>query len=286
MVLELLQSMLPEKGLIYEVVVVIDSNDDPSYATTIKNKYSDKFKLTVYEQPNSGRAVTRNKCVELSTGDTILFFDDDTVVEMGAIKKHVDFQQLNPGKMLVGNSFRNPALVKTDFDKFIVHTEKPSMEDEPIKEVSVSNYAFTTQNLSVAKDIIVKLGGFDDRLKLAVEDTELSLRAMNSGVKIIRDLSVHAWHNDWPDIKGYIKRNNEYIESHKVLLEHYPELSKTFPGFIHPRSGFFKRTVLKIFRIIISPMVMKENGLFKMLPLNAKFFLYNRTIAAYTSTNQ
>ena len=59
----------------YEIIVINDGSTDSTLE--IINRYSDQENISIVSQANSGLSATRNRGIELSKGDFILFLDGD-----------------------------------------------------------------------------------------------------------------------------------------------------------------------------------------------------------------
>jgi GT2 family glycosyltransferase len=285
--MDLIDSLLPEKELVYELVVVID-HDDPLYARAVEDKYTGVFnKMVVCTQSNAGRAATRNKGVDLCTGELVVFFDDDMILETGTIKKHVDFHEKNKGQILVGSAYRDSRLARCDFSKFLILTEKRWRKDDPraVKEICFRYFTFTSANMSIPKSVFVSLGGLNNKFKLAIEDTDMGMRALKAKVKVTHNEDVLAWHNDWPDLEGFIKRSNEYIEAKNMFIEQNPAAAEIMPQFVLKRSAKLKRMILSAVRMFVCPAVLNEKTVFRFFPLKTKFFFYDLAISATSKVN-
>ena len=281
-----LDSLISQKEFINEIVIVIDNDIHEQQVGLLRKKYSTVFNLFVVTQANSGRARARNRAAEIATGDVLFFLDDDMLAESSLVQKHFEYQKANPETIIVGNGYNNPADAKDDFSKYIIKMGLSwQYESEPVQVVSFEKFVFTACNMSISKRLFNKLNGFDDRLKDA-EDFDMGIRALKQGVKIIYDRTLTAWHNDWPDIKAFIKRNNEYAKGRKELLDIHPEYVSVFPDMVLASTSIIKKTILSICRVAICPFVISSGFIFNKLPLMFKFKLYKLTISAYASINR
>jgi len=277
-------SLVSQKHLIDEVVIVIDNKDYPKQTEELQKKYDGIFKkLNIVQQVNTGRAGARNKCAEIASGDIILFLDDDMIPEDNLIQKHLEYHGKEGECIVTGSGFNDPTKAKTDFAKYIVYTEGLWQKDIPTnKLVTYDKFAFTACNMSIPAGLFKGLGGFDDRLKDG-EDFDLGVRALDNGVKILYDGAIKAWHNDNTNLKGVIRRHNEYNKGRISIIKLHPEYLKKFPVFLPPSPGFLKMILIGIFSFTVAPFVLADSFIFRVLPLKFKFTLYRLTIASYVN---
>jgi GT2 family glycosyltransferase len=282
-----LDSLLPQSEQIYQLVVVIDNDKYSDYASTITAKYTNSFNLlTVHVQQNSGRAAARNAGAKLSKGDLILFLDDDMIAEDRLVENHLAYHLANPDSIVIGNGFRNPVYARDDFSKYLVEIERSwssSMKDKV--KVDYANFSFTACNMSIPASQFQRLNGFDSQLKDA-EDFDLGVRALWQEITIFYDRSLLAWHNDWPDLKSFIARQNEYTLAKKRLAEIHPEYIKQFPGLLAGKSSFLKKLQSFIYRNTLGMIVVSNPSIFGILPQDFKFSLYRSVISANSLNNK
>lgn len=99
---ELLSTLTAQSHPPYEIVIVDDSKGEATAKLVLEfktriNSLSTKF---IYLRGDgSGNTSARNKGIEVSTGDAILFLDDDTLLEKDVIHGLAKFLKENPGAM-------------------------------------------------------------------------------------------------------------------------------------------------------------------------------------------
>jgi len=281
-----LNSLVGQGELIDELIVVADKRN---YSTEIKSmleQYSTNFNLKVVIQEISGRGRSRNKGVEVCKGDLLIFLDDDMLAEKDLIEKHIQHHLKNPNTIVSGNGYRNPENVMDDFGKYLINVEKGWKRESPsIGEITLQKFNFTACNASITKKIFNQLNGFDTCFSDG-EDFDFAVRAINTGIPIIYDNTLLAWHNDWPGIDIYIKRQNEYTEAKMEIQNIHPEYLTHFPNLKVIKGSTIKKTASAIMRATIGKWVISKNRIFEILPLPIKFLFYRITISSYSTINR
>jgi len=279
-----LDSLLSQSKDIYQIVVVIDNDNYSDYAKTMLDKYQNSFNLlTIHVQVNSGRAAARNTGVKLSEGDLFLFLDDDMIAEDDLVEKHLAYHVSNPGSIIIGNGFRNPVYARDDFSKYLIELERSWTSDAEVSlKVDFKNFIFTACNMSVSNNLFARLNGFDEKLKDG-EDFDFGVRAIKEGINIIYDRALLAWHNDWPDIKSFISRQNEYYRGKTELFRIHPEYLEYFPHMLQQKIPMIKRIIYKLINAPGMWIVTYGSTIFSYLPASTKFKTYNLVVASGTT---
>jgi GT2 family glycosyltransferase len=280
-------SLIHQSKHIQQLVIVIDNEEHHAFADTLMHKYKNNFRLlTVHVQANGGRAKARNKGARISEGDLLFFLDDDMFAEKDLVEKHLAYHAANPSTIVIGNGYRNPNDAKDDFAKYIIKVEKSwhPKENGPVK-VGYNNFNFTACNMSIPMTEFTRLGGFDEKLRDA-EDFDFGARALKHAINIIYDSDITAWHSDWPDITGFIRRHNEYTKAKRELVKIHKEYLESFPALIPQEPGILKKIVLIIFKDTICKGVLHNVAMFRALPLSLRFLLYRLTISANSFTGK
>ena len=168
-----------------EVVIVDDGSEDGTGQWLRRRFWEGSFK--VVEQTNSGPARARNRGVEAATGEIVLFLGDDTEPQPGWLLAHVDehrlFARHSPLAVVGYTGF--PPQQDSSFLRWINEYGAQfgyQLIDDP-RDVRFN--FFYTSNLSVSRDLLLRLGGFrEDFPAAAWEDIELAYRATREGLTI------------------------------------------------------------------------------------------------------
>jgi len=281
-----LESLKEQFSFIDELIVIVDNDIYGDFLKSLEEKYSPVINIKIFPQANAGRARSRNRGVELSTGDLIIFLDDDMLVEGRLIEKHISYHSKNKGVIVSGNGYRNPIDATSHFGKFLIEMENGWKEQSPeIGEITFKAFNFTACNMSLPKICFEQLNGFDPRFKDG-EDFDFAVRAINSGIPILYDRSLLAWHNDWPEIDTFIRRQNEYTSAKNEIAKAHPKYLKHFPNLITSQANSGKKFLASIVRGTIAKSVIAKNRIFEALPLSIKFIFYRLVISSYSSINR
>ncbi len=260
-----------------EIIVVLDGSTDNSETLLKKTTFKN---LVILNQPNSGRANARNAGAKIAKGHIIFFIDDDMGLKPDSIKEHLSHHKQHPGSILIGKVTLDLTKLNKDFDFYILNLlYKWETNSKSKTLIDLNSFKFTTQHLSIPKNIFDLLGGFDNRLTDA-EDYDLGMRALMLKVPIYYDPDIVAFHHDFPTCEKYIKRQIEYKRSHielELLEKQYSH--NLFPSLRKP--SLLRRAVSSIFtgRNWINSV---DNEKLMMIPKKIRYKLYSEIIYAHT----
>ena len=197
----------------YEVIVVDDGSTDET-ASIAK-----RFSVRYYRQSNQGPATARNRGVEESEGEIVLFTDADCVPEPNWIEEMVKPFK-DEGVVAVKGAY------KTDQKSIIARFAQIEFE-ERYRLLLRSKYIDMIDTYSAAyrKSIFLLLGGFDPSFPVANnEDTELSYKMSGAGYKMVFNPKAVVCHLNHPDsVRRYAKLKFWRGYWRMVVYKRYPD---------------------------------------------------------------
>jgi glycosyltransferase involved in cell wall biosynthesis len=258
----------------FTVHVLIDGSNDGT-----QSLQSEFPEYRFHQYANGGRAAIRNRAREHCTEGLLLFLDDDMLPESDLIIRHKAFHEANPHSIAVGNGFRNPVDARGPFAQYLTRAEQSWINANPVEfEVDHLDFAFTACNLSMPVEIFNRLQGFNETLKDG-EDFEFGMRAVHAGIPVHYNRTLLAWHNDWPTLAQYIRRNSEYLAGKKVLVKMDPDFERLLRVDAGERShSRFKQFLQRI----LGTAALHNTALFRMLPLRLKFLAFKSAIYQFS----
>jgi GT2 family glycosyltransferase len=166
----------------FEVVVSIDGSGDGT--RELVSGFSAPYRLTGLYQANRGRSAARNAGLRVASGDLVAFLDDDMEPAPEFVEGHLEAHRAPGLRGVVGaapivrGDGSNPGVgfMSRAFD---LRLERLAQADEVR-----FNDAYTG-NFSTSRDVLVRLGGYDEGFTLyGHEDYELLHRLVETGVKL------------------------------------------------------------------------------------------------------
>jgi GT2 family glycosyltransferase len=148
----------------YQVIVSDDCPARSSYEVVLNSRFA-----TWVQGPNRGVAANRNNAAYAANGDWILYLDDDEVV----------------GKMWLDTIYG--AILTGNFDVIEGKVEPTNFPDSILWYAPVisSGGAYCTANLAIRRDLLLGLGGFNEKLSVSHEDSEMGIRIQNACLRSV-----------------------------------------------------------------------------------------------------
>ena len=171
---------------------------------------------------HQGPSAARNAGVKRATAPIILFMDDDCEAHQGLVATHVS-ETSGCGTVTIGRVIWHPHLTVTPFMDLVTHGAQfnygaiSDPEDVPFS-------CFYTSNVSVSREDLVAVGGFDEGLPLYGEDTELGYRLHQSGAQLRYRPRAIVFHDQPLELRAFLHRQRRAGRAAVQILERHPEL--------------------------------------------------------------
>jgi len=189
---ETLQSLSNQTSRDFEVIVADDGSTDGTEQMIKQLKVPYPIKHCWHE--NAGRSAARNMGIKNTEGRIILFIDDHIIVDRKLVEEHIKYHNRVKNTRIctirgrveyISRSYEAPKETKVIPDSKI---KRPFGEQNPL-------IIFYTNNISVTKEALDHVGGFDEDFKeYGFQDSELGYRLRKAGYRFK--------HN--PNAVGYI----------------------------------------------------------------------------------
>ena len=215
---------IPELIDNYEIVVVDDGSTDgtPEWL----RESSDIFPhVQLVEQDHGGPAAARNRGVEFSSGELIVFIDSDLVVTESFLAMHANRISKYWKEKKDRFCFTYGAVINTS------NFTNPTSEPHKLQDYSWAYFA--TGNVAIDKHILLKAGLFDTSFHLyGWEDLELGERLRYMGVKLLKapEAVGYHWHPalSLEQIPNLIRVEKERSKMALVFYRKHPTLRVRF----------------------------------------------------------
>lgn len=168
-----IKSVLQQDILNFEIVVVDDGSKDNSFSVV---KSIDDNRVKLFQKPNGGVSSARNFGISKASGEWIMFFDADDVMEAHALKHFVMAIQKNPDVYVFLSNFT--IVDENQKVEMYSHIRQSFMVKNPIKSIWYREIYSRPGNTIFHKSVLKLQGGYDEDLSYN-EDYEFSLRILS-----------------------------------------------------------------------------------------------------------
>jgi GT2 family glycosyltransferase len=253
----------------YEIVIVSDGHD-PNTSDSLSETPLRKFPLIHYYSlpAKSGPAAARNFGWTMAQAPLIVFTDDDCVPDRGWLKS-------------IWSAYQAQRLREVAFSgKTIVPiSHQPTDYEKNISQLASAE--FITANCACTKDALHRVGGFDERFRMAWrEDSDLQFKFILHSIPIIKVDSAIVTHPVRKAAWGVSIKEERKGMFNALLYKKYPKLYKekiqANPPWHYYAIAFF--LILMVTGLITDKNVPKLAGLAGWL-LMTSWFTWKRLYA-------
>jgi len=211
----------------YEVIVVNNNSSDHTQ-TVLRQKAATYSNLRAFTQLKPGAAATRNVGIRESSGDLILFIDDDIFADSSLVESHLKYHKENSEAAVIGavvspwenssDPFLRYLRDKGIFNPYSIACDRP---------MDFSYYH--TGNVSTGRKVLRDVGGFNEEFFVyGMEDIELGYRLEKKGCRMMPGPTAKVRHEYFPTYEQFVERCQQAGYSLGKLVELHPELRKRF----------------------------------------------------------
>jgi len=197
-----IKSILKSNYPLIEILVVDDGSTD-STASIIRKEFAKYRKVHFIRKRNGGKSSALNVGIDYAIGDIIVTIDADTVFKKSTIS-HLVKQFSDPrvaavaGNCKVGN-ICNPLTIWQHIE-YVTSNNLDKRAFEEMNAIAV----VPGSNSAWRKSVIKKVGYFED--DTLAEDTDLTIRILNAGYKIIYDHRAVSYEEVPENLKDFLKQ--------------------------------------------------------------------------------
>lgn len=261
----------------FELIIAVDGSVDNTLEVLDANAPRfDSFR--VIGQNNSGRSKIKNKGAKESTGELLIFYDDDMVPCVESVERHINLHLVEAEALVSGNPVELWEQGKSDIQNYkaLLTARWTRKYVDVLTRLDETNLFFSAANCSVRRGVFERLGGFDERLTDG-EDFHLALRALQNGCVVLFDKSNTAVHRDFITARSYVLRLREYRKARENLML---MLGTSIPAVT---SQSFSRRVLYAFFARAAFVRWIDSGRLLFLPAMVRYKLYDIVIHSLSS---
>ena len=285
--LSALASQWDEIGERGEILVVDDGSGDAIEARLAPWRARLPLHLLM-AAANEGRARARNRGWRAARGDSVLFLDDDIVLEPGSLLAHLRAQE-RLAAAFVGDVVTAPEIVDSSLFDYLDSRGAAKHKDG----AALPARYFLTQNVSLPRTALERVGGFDEAFSsYGFEDMEIAFRLeQEAGLRFFRLGQARGAHVHHHTLDQYLQKKVLCGRtSLPQILRRHPSRAREMSLDFVPGCGMPTTPARRLLRGLLSLSLRLglESGLRALLPgwrgrgRRLRHALYNYlVIAAY-----
>lgn len=230
----------------FEVVVVVDDENDPTYQWL--NTYSPPYAFHHYTQRHLGLSAARNLGNAHAKSDIILSLDDDMIASPRLLAEHVNAQNHLNGGWVQGALDIHESVERTPFIRFEEQRRKRFHQSRVNERNSLDAQDVSGGNFSIPKQLLEQAGGFNPHPLISADtDGELAWKLERLGVRFHYASDALAHMLDVKDFEDNFKRSFQCGKSYVHQSEKEPELKWRHSPLINDRRSPVRNICRRIF---------------------------------------
>jgi len=281
----ILESLENQSKKDFELVIVVDGSTDETM-DVLKDWQKRFANLRVIYRENGGRAAVRNTGAKNATGELLLFFDDDLVVDRKCVEQHLQYHDATDHKNIFLGEVIDAATETQDNRAFLLYKKHLAAKwnkglyraDRKITDNSFYGDSYIAgANFSLTKKLYEFLGGLDESLN-RVEDFEFGIRAKAQNIKIVLGYAYAAViHRDGDnDFKKWVKKVRITEENFAIAYAKDPVKFRLLAPLRASVKNVFIKMVLRSFANHVSyNFMVSDSRLKNILPKALLYRVYD-----------
>jgi glycosyltransferase involved in cell wall biosynthesis len=252
---ETVQSIMQQSFQQWEWIIVNDGSQELKSLEILDQMRNFDVRMKVIDHTsNLGLSAARNTGYILSNSEYILFLDSDDLIEPKTIEYFFWFLEINPNY-----SFVNAYSIGFGGKKYLWERGFHDNENNLV-ENNIDNTAL------IRKNVLIKLNGFDFKIKGGAEDWEFWMRSAANGYWGYTIKEYLKWYRTRPDhTDRWENLREEKLEQIKNSFQtNFPHLREKFPKIIPQWTSKF--TPIDTFRSRINLLRKSKKRLLLILP--------------------
>ncbi|MFH1314632.1 MAG: glycosyltransferase family A protein [Candidatus Eisenbacteria bacterium] len=186
----------------FEVIVVNDAPEEN--LSPFELEFSDISLKVINLSEDHGRSIARNTGVRNSTGDILIFLDDDMTIVETFIEHHME-AHTDPSNAVIGNLHADPEYASDPLHRYL---ERQGVKKRKSGK-TIPPKCFATGNASVSREMFEKVGMFDETWRTYGEDMDLGMRMHYKGAKFTFAEGAVSYNHGATNLEDFMTRMRE-----------------------------------------------------------------------------
>ena len=214
-----IQSLLQQTYTPLEIVVVCDG-EDPAVRTLSTEFQAEQRIRFIFHAHNRGLPAARNTGAQAATGEIVLFLDDDVVADPRLVATHMAhhvsaspfrriavYAQAAEKRATPLSSYLDRRLNESWQQTLKTIQETLALEGPDSVAESVQECVCFGLNCSIARELFLQHGGFNERFRESDEEMEFGYRLHAAGVEFVCEKEMLLEHRNAKSLEPYFLKS-------------------------------------------------------------------------------
>ncbi len=214
-------------SIAFELIVVTDA-DGPGPERVAPQIEALPYPARHLRAAREGVSAKRNVGWRAARSAIVLFLDDDVVPVPGLLQAHLSEHRMRPEpeSAVLGLIRWAPGLRITPFMRWL---DKGMQFEYASIEGSLAGWGhFYTANVSVKRELLARVGGFDECFPFGYEDLDLGLRLRDAGMRLHFCARAVGDHHREPTLEEWRARMAQIARMERAFVSKHPSVAAYF----------------------------------------------------------
>lgn len=201
----------------FELIIVDNCSDDgsPEYLDSLIKKHKNIKLITTEKRYTFSE--NNNSAIPLANGDFIIFLNNDTIVSPNWLERMESHFENVPLDNIGGVG---PVCNSSNGRQVVPLSDPEEWHQQHRGQWSATGVLYGWC-MMFKREVIDKIGGFDEQFINGHEDNDLSLRAVLAGYKLVIAIDTYIYHEGQATLRKIMKDKEEYLEKGFINREAY-----------------------------------------------------------------
>jgi len=199
---EAIESILRQTFTDFELIIINDGSTD--YSSELLKQWEGKDnRIRLFSQKNKGRAITRNRGLELASTGYVAMMDADDIAAPNRLQLCYEYLENHHDVVAVSGQYETICMYGVQLETSSTPLEHEDIERSLLQDLGA---VFIQGASMIRKSVAITAGGYDPSYELG-EDTDLFLRVALKG-KLMNLPEVFLYYREHPDaITNIVNKN-------------------------------------------------------------------------------
>jgi glycosyltransferase involved in cell wall biosynthesis len=204
----------------FEIIVVVDEGAElPGFLADVQVIYRNR----------RGVGAARNDGVRAADRPIIMFLGDDTIPEADHMARHLAVHRRHPEMEVgvLGSVHWHPEVARGRFQRWL-DWSGTQFDYQTITGDEAGWGRLYSSNVSLKRDLLLKVGGFDEEFLFGYEDIELGLRLHHAGLRLLYEPRARVSHVHRYDLPAIERRFRLVGGGEYLMVRKHPDFPPYF----------------------------------------------------------